>query len=182
MSVIKVGPKAGMLPSDRLEVSRTDYEEFLTILNSVRFFETTINGQTYKFDLLKQVFIDPHALTDSYMEQASLVAWWSSLASRLRTEYQKQKLRVKRLRAQIALEYRAGIRKPPISGKLTNDAVEALVDTTREVQIEEDTLLQLEEKLETVKGVIEALRHRREMLISMGIEKREEMRATGMSV
>jgi hypothetical protein len=88
------------------------------------------------------------------------------------------KANLERVRAQVDSEVRNG-QIAIAGGKVTEKAVDSAVTLDKRVIGAEDTLAEVQEKLDQVKAVLEAFRHRREAMYIEGLIQNTERRSTG---
>jgi hypothetical protein len=119
------------------------------------------------------VTIEPLALEEEFVRMPADLAYWNNqYANALRT-YQLAKRAVEQLNALLTIEHRERL------NRVVNRVTEAMIDSA--VQIDErmdeakEALIHAEVDKVRIAGVCEAVRTKRDMLISIGAHVRAEM-------
>ena len=161
----------------------------------VRQFPVLINNDTLTLDAAAQVSYDPNMLTKAFCDQPAKMAWFGALCAKLqrvvsqvKLDVTKFKLEQDRIRASVAGEVRNGL--VPVPGnKITVDAVQEAVTMDARVQkaenlvlAKEEAVLEAQETLDHARAVLEALRHRREVIVADGYLQAAEMRSSQITV
>lgn len=118
------------------------------------------------------VSIEPLALESEYVRISSDQAYWNAKLADAFKAYERAKLNRKRLEALLQLQYREELSQ---SGKVTEKVIESHVSCDPRMHTAEDEELNAEVELVQMKGVCEAVRAKREMLVSFGAHVRAEM-------
>jgi hypothetical protein len=161
----------------------------------VRTFDVRIDNTTLNLDAAAQVTYDPNMLTKAFVDQPAKMAWFGALGAKLqrvvsglKLNITKAKMRVEEVRALVAGEVRAGIIPVP-GNKVTVDSVKEAVELdsrVRNAEAEaircEEIVLDAQETLDHVRAVLEALRHRREVIVADGYLQAAEMRSSQLTV
>jgi hypothetical protein len=110
-------------------------------------------------------------LNDSFLNQSGLMAFYSTLLAK--AGYQTGEFKLKR-DVQMAIVSKEFRENPPSDKKLTESALSELVLTDKRVQAVKAAYLRAEEVEAVIKGAVEALRHRKDMVVQLGAASREE--------
>jgi len=183
---------AGEAPVDALNAKIARIDAF------VKQFEVRINEETLSLDAAAQVSYDPNMLTKAFCDQPAKMAWFGALCaklqrvvSRMKQDVSKAKMDVDRVRATVDGEVRMGLVPVPgcSSGKPTVDAVQAAITLDKrvikaedEVNAKEEAVIDAQETLDHARAVVEALRHRREVIVADGYLQAAEMKSSQLSV
>lgn len=135
-----------------------------------------LGHDTYTFRDL--VGINPDDMNYEYQTHASRLAYLNLMLANAEASYQEQKTATERVYARVELDWRETLK----TQKTTEPQIKALVIETEEYrkqQLAEQAALR-EYKL--LKGLVEALRERGSMLISLGANLRQEYDVTDMSI
>jgi hypothetical protein len=137
-------------------------------------------GFDMTLDVLDNVRYDPAQLSMAMTEQPMKVAWWGSLVARLSRMSAAAKVELERAKAEVAQGVRGGTIPTPL-GKITEGAVAEVVALHPLVTQAQDQLFAVTEKLEIAKAVVEALRHRRDMIHLDGLLHNTELRSLNIN-
>lgn len=143
-----------------------------TILNTV----VHIGDQIYTFQEL--VGIDPEGINADFVTQASRLAYLNMLTANAEAAHQAEKSHTERVYAKVELDWRDSL----ADKKTTEAQIKSLVIESDEYKKQSDlerTAL-LEYKL--LKGLVEAMKERGSMLISLGANLRMEYDVTDLSI
>ena len=161
------------------EVVRESFQNKLaSIANWVNRLDLKIDGNHLSLDAVAQVSYNGDDLSASLQEQAEKVAWWGMLTAKLTRLVAGLKAKAERIYATVASEARNG-QIAVAGGKVTVDSVKEAVTLDRRCYTAEEELLDAQEKLDQVKAVLEAFRHRREAMYIEGLIQNTERRSTG---
>jgi hypothetical protein len=144
-------------------------------------FSITVDGQGYQLNASEQVAYDGNDLSRALREQAGKVAWWGALTAKLARTLNEAKGQAEHIRARVAVDIRGGARPAP-GGKITEGSVKEAVEVDMAVLAAEAYVMEAQEKVDTAKAVVEALRHRKEMLYLEGLLANTEMRSVGLAI
>lgn len=164
--------------SDPAVVRETFKNKLASIANWVTKLQLNIDGNKLSIDAVAQVSYNGEDLSGALQEQAEKVAWWGMLTAKLTRLVAGMKANLERIRAQVDSEVRNG-QLAIAGGKITEKAVDSACTLDRRVRDAEDTLMEAQEKLDQVKAVLEAFKHRREALYIEGLIQNTERRSTG---
>jgi len=140
--------------------------------------DTTLKVGPYKVEqfvsaeqLSADTNINGAELNDLFLNQSGLVAYYSVLLAK--AAYQSGEFKLKRdvQMANVSSEYREN---PPSDKKLTESALSELVLKDKRVQAVKAAYLRAEEVEAVLKGAVDALRHRKDMIVQLGAASREE--------
>jgi len=115
--------------------------------------------------------LSPAALNKALAEQAGRYAWWGLLAVRARRVTSGLEQKMKARRAELFTEIKA------TDVKLTVDGVKSAVDAHPDVLALQQEILQAQEDQELLTVGQEAMRHRKDALISLSSNMRAEFDA-----
>lgn len=129
-----------------------------------------IDGQALRRDAI----VNPNGLSEAMMEQASLTAHYHTLAAEAARQVDDAKLLLENVEAQV---YRVIRDELASSGeKVTEALLERLVARHQRV-IDTKKALNEAKQIEAVaKGAVQAMRDRKDMLVQLGSNEREEMK------
>ena len=124
--------------------------------------------------LAKAVDIEPLAIQEEYVRLPADLAYWNQKYSEAYSSWLGQKLHRKRMVAMLTLEHRE--RLLSLDGKkATVDAIRASVEDDERLMRVEEMEIALEVEKIRLWGVLDAVRAKREMLVSLGAHIRAEM-------
>lgn len=135
----------------------------------------------YKVD----TFIDPDKLVsdavleganinDTFITQSGLMAYYGMLAARAAGQAARFKLRRDAVKAKVASAFRTAAADG--NGKMTENALSEKVEKDpRVLEILEAYALAIQVEAET-KAAVEALRHRKDMIVQLGVAERDEQK------
>lgn len=165
----------GKTPSQALADKCAAIEKWNTTL------EVGYDGYNMTLDVVANVQYDPNELSKAMVEQPMKVAWWGSLVARLARMVTHAKIELERTKADIAQQVRSGLIVTQ-SGKVTEGAVGEVVALHGSVLAAQEHLSAITEKYDIAKAVVEALRHRRDMVHLDGLLQNTELKSIGMAV
>ncbi|MCR9222906.1 MAG: hypothetical protein NXH70_02455 [Hyphomonas sp.] len=122
-------------------------------------------------DLVTDTNLNDTDLNDAFLNQSGLVAYYSTLLAK--AAYQSGEFKLKRdvQIARVSKQYREN---PPSDKKLTESAIAELVEDDKRVQSIKAAYLRACEVEAVMKGAVESLRHRKDMIVQLGAASREE--------
>jgi hypothetical protein len=122
-----------------------------------------------------EVAVNGNDLQAEFIRQPGLVYYYTSLAAKAEAQHSSLKLKLEATEAQAA----TNIRNKALSDgeKLTADMVKERVRLVPQVVRVEQALIKAKEVETMLKGIVEALRHKRDSLTSLGLMTRDEMKA-----
>ena len=122
-----------------------------------------VNRAVLAYDVTSEVGYDVSRLSEDMQAHPSMVAYWSSVAAKLEKGANLAKMELRRLRGELAGRTRRSLtaqgRKP------TDATVQEVLDSDPKLCQAEGELYEVQERLRQVKGILEALRARKEMLL-----------------
>lgn len=124
--------------------------------------------------LARCVEIDPLGLQEEYVRLPADLAYQSSRYAQAYREAARAKSARKRLGALLAIEHRARLQ---LDGRATEAMVEAAVETDPRMQTAEDREIDAEVERQRLYGIVDAVRAKKDMLVSIGAHVRAEMGA-----
>lgn len=123
--------------------------------------------------LYESVNTDPLKLDDEFVRLPADLAYWHGQASNALREYQIAKIDTKRLEARLSIEHRE--RQLAEGKKPTESTVSAAVETDDEMYEARKSLVTLESDYERIRGVVDAVRAKKDMVVSIGHQIRAEL-------
>lgn len=124
--------------------------------------------------LVDSTRIDPINVKDEFVRVSADMAYWGEQFAQASRTLQRKKLNYEQVRAALWLEKREGAsrtgKKPP-----TVDDIKAMVETADELDEAKGALIDAEYERDRIKAVLEAVRAKKDMLISFGAHVRAEM-------
>lgn len=140
--------------------------------------DTTIKVGAYKVEqfvsadqLVADTNLNDTDLNDAFLNQSGLVAYYSTLHAK--AAYQTGEFKLKR-DVQMARVSKNLRENPPSDKKLTESALSELVQDDPRVQSIIAAYLRAGEVEAVLKGAVEALKHRKDMIVQLGASSREE--------
>jgi len=139
-------------------------------------FSVELKGKRFEGDLASDLKIDKVNLSDEFTKQASVYAWWATLSALAQEKYQHKRLERKIVEAELDKEKRL-----TLGAENNRRVTEKVVE--REVHLDPRWRKAYEEEIEAAKeaailsGATEALRQRKDMLVALGLQLREELRS-----
>lgn len=119
------------------------------------------------------VNIEPLALNEEFIRLPADVAYWNERYSKAYRGWSTAKVELDRIRAQKNLEIREAAKTG--GGKVTEAYVESLIEVDPAYVNSRMTLIEAEVEKTRLYGVLDAIRTKREMLVSLGAQIRQEM-------
>jgi hypothetical protein len=137
--------------------------------------EIEINKENYESELYDNLTIDDTDLDKEFRQQPRLFAWWAAVETLIKDLYETRKMQLKRLYA--VLDSRVREDGKATKTKLTEKMVENTVITKPEYQKAENELSKIRKQFGLAHVGKEAFEQRKEMLISLGANRRSEVSA-----
>lgn len=141
--------------------------------------EVSLGGQVYTLRELFEVFAED--LSNEYGGQAPRLAWLGVLEAQAEASYMTVKNRREREYASAQKHYRTP-GNMPTDVKATDKAVEAMCKLDEDYVNAQADEANAQKQLKTIKALVQAMRQRGEMLISLGATQRAEFDSTGMHI
>lgn len=133
----------------------------------------SLNGMDIDQYLYDSVSITPEALSEEFARVALDLAYWNAqYADRLR-EYREAEIQQKRTRAMLYIKHRTLLTEA--NGKTTEAQVDAAVLLDEDMVAADTQVIVTEVEKEKARGVLDAVRAKREMVVSLGAHIRAEM-------
>lgn len=126
----------------------------------------------YYFD---SIYIQPEALQEEFARVSMDFAYWSAQATDAYEAQQMAELDVKRAKARLYVVNRTTLEMESPNGKTTEAQVEAAVVNDPEMVAAEITRIQADVARDRAKLTLEAIRIKKDMLVSLGAHERTEM-------
>lgn len=121
-----------------------------------------------KLDFDKDNTIDVADLTKEFRNFPPTIYRYAEIEAEAEETYGIKKAEHEELRSAKYLEFRQK------EGKITEATLEAMLDTDAEVKAAQREMLSAKRDLETLKGYLESLRAKKDMLIQLGADARKE--------
>ena len=143
--------------------------------------ETDRNEQAELAQYLKDcVRIEPLALEEEFVRMPADLAYWNERYAKAVRAHLTAKIEVDRVRATTRQVMRIRLTNPEnahllAGGKITEAMLESFITSDGDVRRVEDAEIEAEAKKIRLHGIIEAIRTKRDMLISLGANMRAEM-------
>jgi hypothetical protein len=122
-----------------------------------------VNGALATWDVEREVSYDPTRLSEERQMHSALVAYWANVYAKLENLLQRQALECRRLRGELATWYRRSL--PAKGMKVTEATIQEALDSNERLINAESERLDIQMRFKQVKGILEALRARKEMLL-----------------
>ncbi len=121
-------------------------------------------------ELLK---VNEATLEKELLEHSAKYAWFAVLLAKARKRYDLIKLQLDVLEAELGREYREVLGR---AGKVTERAVEEAILRDRRWQEKREELLKAKEEMEVIAAIVDAMSHKKDMLVSYCSLIKEQMR------
>ena len=132
-----------------------------------------VAGKEFKGNLRDIVRIKEADLTEEFVKQPSLYAWFATLCEYASAEVETQKMNLSILHANLDAEKRTELAS---SGKKpTESMVSSAIIIDPKHQGAETALIEAKRQYGILKGIVKALEQRKDMLIQVGSTKRQEL-------
>ena len=132
-----------------------------------------VAGKEFKGNLRDIVQIKESDLTEEFIKQPSLYAWFATLCEYASAEVETQKMNLSILSANLDAEKRTAlansIKKP------TESMVSSAIAVDPRHMDAETALIEAKRQYGILKGIVKALEQRKDMLIQVGSTKRQEL-------
>ncbi len=133
----------------------------------------SLNGIEIDAYLLDCVTLLPEALQEEFTRVSADTAYWSRRYSDAHKGYLQAKVKAKRMRALVYIDQRETLLSNNV--KVTEALIEAKVECDERVQEADDALIVAEVERAEMDGAMEAVRAKKDMLVSIGAHVRAEM-------
>lgn len=135
--------------------------------------EIEVDGTTHETDTVSEdLFIDENNLNDEFVRQAGNFAWYAVLAAEAESYRDKLKFELEVLEADLDKQVREELE---LRGeKITEKVVSAEILKKQEYRDKKQDLLEAARQLGIMKAVKEGLVQKKDMLISLGANMRNE--------
>lgn len=132
-----------------------------------------VAGKEFKGNLREIVKITEADLTEEFVRQPSLYAWFATLGEFASAEVETQKMNLSILRANLDAEKRLELGRE--AKKPTEAMVGSAIDVDSTYKDAQVALIEAKRQYGILKGIVKALEQRKDMLIQVGSTKRQEM-------
>ena len=117
--------------------------------------------------------IEPMAIQEEFIRVAPDLACWTTRLSTANEGYQLAKWRAEKTEAKLRVHHRETLLQ--LTSKVTESQVDAAVTLDPETDVARLNLIRAEAEKIRIAGLCEAVRAKREMLVSLGAHVRSEM-------
>lgn len=131
-----------------------------------------MDGMENEVDVRAATKIDPLMLDETLQEIAPNVAFYGSVATRLRCAMERQEWLLKKTKSRIALS----LRQECSDKKVTQAHIEDMVETNEEVIKMQEKFFKMQEDYESVHAFLSALYVQKDAMIQLCANKRAEMK------
>lgn len=121
-------------------------------------------------ELLK---VNEATLEKELLEHSAKYAWFAVLLAKAKKKYDLVKLQLDVLEAELGKEYREILGR---TGKVTEKAVEEAISRDPRWQEKREELLQAKEEVEVLGALVDAMAHKKDMLVSYCSLLKEQMK------
>lgn len=118
------------------------------------------------------VQIYPEAIQEEYVRMPSDLAYWAERYAKALRVYLGSKLDLDRSRARLRVACRLDLE---VQGKVTESMVESAVDQHPEMEVARLNYIEAEVEKVRISGLLDAIRTKKDMLVSLGAHVRTEM-------
>jgi len=139
-----------------------------------------VGGKDFKGNLREIVQINEAMLTDEFIKQPSIYAWFATLLEFASAEVETQKMNLNILRANLDSSKRLAFLAE--NKKATETMVSSAIEVDETYQEAQRTLIESERQQGILKAIVRALDQRCTMLVQIGSTKRQEMAMTDFGI
>ena len=132
-----------------------------------------VAGKEFKGNLREVVKITEADLTEEFIRQPSLYAWFATLSEYASAEVETQKMNLSIQRANLDAEKRLELGQA--AKKPTEAMVGSAIDVDDKYKAAQVALIESKRQYGILKGIVKALEQRKDMLIQVGSTKRQEL-------
>lgn len=139
-----------------------------------------VAGKEFKGNLREIVKIVESDLTNEFIRQPSLYAWFATLLEYASAEVETQKMNLSILRANLDAEKRKELGQ--LSKKPTENMINSAIEVDDKYKDAQVNLIETRRQYGILKGIVRALEQRKDMLIQVGSTKRQELTLNDFSM
>jgi len=139
-----------------------------------------VGGKDFKGNLRDIVQINEAILTDEFIKQPSLYAWFATLCEFALAEVETKKMNLSILRANLDSKTRAWFASE--KKKATENMVASAIEVDEGYIQAQTDLIEVERQKGILKAIVKALDQRCTMLVQIGSTKRQEMAMTDFGI
>lgn len=139
-----------------------------------------VAGKDFNGNLRDIVKINEAVLTEEFIKQPSLYAWFATLSEFASAEVETQKMNLNILRANLDSEKRLMLLNE--AKKATETMVASAIEVDVTYQTAQKALIEAERQYGILKAIVRALDQRCTMLVQIGSTKRQEMAMTDFGI
>ena len=142
--------------------------------------ELHVHDKKWKGTLQDVLRINEQRLTNEFIEQAGKFAWFSALLAYAVAEVESKKLSHEVLQANLYAEKRGEMVKA--KAKVTEDKIKNAVVQDDRYAASSEQLTECKRQQGIIKGIVNSLEQRKDMLIQLGATRRQEMFSDGAHI
>ena len=135
--------------------------------------KTALHDITVSKFLADSVAVEPTAIQEEYVRLPADLAYWNELYARAYHRHLTAKVNEKHLNALLRIEHREQLENSV--ARVTESMVDSAVDTDERLQRAHSERIEAEVEKTRLYGILDAIRAKREMLVSLGAHVRAEM-------
>lgn len=133
----------------------------------------TINGMEFEQYAYDSIAITPEAISEEFARVAVDLAYWNAVYAEKMREHREAELTQKRTKAMLYIKHRTILTET--NGKTTEAQVDAAVLLDEDMVVADTNLITAEVEMTKARGTLDAVRAKREMVVSLGAHLRAEM-------
>ena len=134
--------------------------------------KVAVSDKKFDGNIREVLTINEATLSDEFVKQPSLFAWFATLAEFANAEVESRKLSLSVLRANLDSEKRAELAK---DGKVTEGMVDSAITKDKRHLVANEELIEASRQAGILKALVRALEQRSTMLVQLGSLKRQEL-------
>lgn len=123
-------------------------------------------------DVREQLTIDPVRLEEDFVRTPADLGYWNTQCAMWASRYKKAENDRKKTYAEVRVEVEDAVREA--GGKATVDRLDALVLVDHRYVAAQEREMEALERKEFAFGIVDSLRHKADMLVSLGAHVRQE--------
>ena len=138
----------------------------------------SVLDKSFKGTIRDVLTINEASLSNEFVEQPSVYAWFAALSEMASAEVESRKMSLSILKANLDSEKRSELnvlRSKDSSLKVTESMVESAILKDNKYQAMQEALIEAERQLGVLKAMVKALEQRCTMLVQLGSMRRQEM-------
>ena len=135
--------------------------------------DISVGGQAFKGSIKDVLHINEATLTDEFIKQPSLYAWFAAVAEIANAELESKKLKLSVLQSNLDAEVRSELAKT--NEKATESKISSIVHCDKRVVVLNEEIIESARQLGILKAMVRSLEQRCTMLVQIGGMKRQEI-------